>query len=83
MNFEDLFDGRENVVSNLLQRGEVLEQQVTKLSAEVKTYQFLITRILVEQREMSDRISELEHVCASIALSGSLTLRRNRDSLPS
>ena len=60
MNFEEIFDSDQEVLNELFKRLYTLEHQLTKVTGEVKTYQFLITRILVEQRAMTDRISELE-----------------------
>ena len=41
-------------------RCDTLEQEVIRLTAEVKTYQFLITRILVDQRRLNDRLDDLD-----------------------
>jgi|GEM_PF-3733759 len=74
MNFDDVFDisiEREKLhelAVNLRNHCVQLEQQVVQLTAKVKTYEFLVTRIMVEQRDTSDRIAEVESVCASLAL---------------
>jgi hypothetical protein len=69
MDFDELFDSKREKTNQaivvLSDRCKALEDQTMKMVAEVKTYQFLITRILVEQRELTDRVSELECVCAS------------------
>ncbi len=82
MDYDELFDAERDrtneIIAGLKSRGDTLEQQLTTFAAEVKTYQFLITRIMVEQRELGNRISDLEAVCASLALQR-LGLRSQRD----
>ena len=47
-------------IAALNDRCDTLEQEVIRLTAEIKTYQFLITRILVDQRRLNDRLDDLD-----------------------
>lgn len=45
----------------------ILEGRLSQAVAEVQTYKFLITRLLVEQRDLVGRINELERICSALS----------------
>ncbi len=76
MEFNELFNDERD---KNLERCRQLEESISKLQGDLKASQFLLTRVLVEQRELADRMSDLESVCASFALNSTIRGLRNRE----